>query len=47
MNRERYLSLMRWANDMKSRKCVICGMTNMAYKRKDGVYVVPITELGP
>lgn len=27
--------------------CVICGMTNMAYKRKDGVYVVPITELGP
>ena len=25
--------------------CVICGMTNMAYKRKDGVYVVPITSL--
>ena len=22
--------------------CVICGMTNMAYKREDGVYVVPI-----
>lgn len=27
--------------------CVICGMTNMAYKREDGVYVVPITVLGP
>ena len=27
--------------------CVICGMSNMAYKREDGVYVVPITALGP
>lgn len=27
--------------------CVICGMTNMAYKREDDVYVVPITALGP
>lgn len=27
--------------------CVICGMTNMAYKREDGVYVVPLTALGP
>ncbi|MBE5927658.1 MAG: ATP-binding protein [Lachnospiraceae bacterium] len=27
--------------------CVICGMTNMAYRREDGVYVVPITALGP
>lgn len=27
--------------------CVICGMTNIAYKREDGVYVVPITALGP
>lgn len=26
--------------------CVICGTTNMAYKREDGVYVVPITALG-
>ena len=26
--------------------CVICGMTNIAYKRADGVYVVPITALG-
>lgn len=25
--------------------CVICGMTNKAYKRPDGVYVVPITAL--
>lgn len=25
--------------------CVICGMTNAAYKRPDGVYVVPITAL--
>ena len=27
--------------------CVICGMSNMAYKRPDGVYVVPITALKP
>lgn len=27
--------------------CVICGMTNVAYKRPDGVYVVPITALKP
>jgi len=26
--------------------CVICGMTNMAFRRPDGVYVVPITALG-
>ena len=25
--------------------CVICGMTNMAYTREDGVKVVPITAL--
>lgn len=25
--------------------CVICGLTNAAYKRCDGVYVVPITSL--
>jgi len=25
--------------------CVICGLTNAAYKRDDGVYVVPITAL--
>lgn len=25
--------------------CVICGMSNMAYQRKDGVFVVPITAL--
>lgn len=27
--------------------CVICGMTNMAYQRQDGVFVVPITALKP
>lgn len=27
--------------------CVVCGMSNMAYKREDGVYVVPITALRP
>ncbi len=27
--------------------CVICGMSNAAYQRADGVYVVPITALKP
>lgn len=27
--------------------CVVCGLTNAAYKRPDGVYVVPITALKP
>ncbi len=27
--------------------CVICGMSNMAYRREDGVYVVPITAMAP
>lgn len=27
-------------------KCVISGLGNVAYKRKDGVYVVPLTALG-
>ncbi len=27
--------------------CVICGLSNAAYKREDGVYVVPITALRP
>ena len=27
--------------------CVICGLSNAAYKRPDGVYVVPITALKP
>ena len=26
-------------------KCVICGLTNAAYRRLDGVYVIPITAL--
>lgn len=27
--------------------CVICGLTRAAYRRKDGVFVVPITSLAP
>ena len=27
--------------------CVICGMSNAAYQREDGVYVAPITALKP
>lgn len=27
--------------------CVVCGLTDRAYMRDDGVYVVPITVLGP
>ncbi|HBL71886.1 MAG TPA: ATPase, partial [Bacteroidales bacterium] len=27
--------------------CVVCGISNAAYKRPDGVYVVPITALKP
>ena len=27
--------------------CVICGLTRYAYRRPDGVYVVPITSMGP
>lgn len=26
---------------------IICGLTNAAYKRKDGIYVVPVTSLRP
>lgn len=36
-------------NDPKAKKpqalCVVCGMSNAAYRRPDGVYVVPITSL--
>ena len=27
--------------------CVVCGLSNVAYRRPDGVYVVPITALRP
>ncbi|MEA4864795.1 MAG: ATP-binding protein, partial [Sphaerochaeta sp.] len=27
--------------------CVICGLSNAAYRRPDGVYVVPLTALRP
>lgn len=33
------------SNKQPSFLCVICGMSNAAYKRSDGVYVVPITAL--
>ena len=33
-------------NSEASFLCVLCGMTNAAFKRSDGVYVVPITALG-
>ena len=43
----------KWKNDMAKEPggippkvlCVVCGMSNAAYKRADGVYVVPITAL--
>lgn len=40
-----------FGNDVKAKRpaalCVVCGMTNAAYRRPDGVYVVPITALRP
>lgn len=40
-----------FAKDEKAKQpsalCVICGMSNAAYRRPDGVYVVPITALKP
>ena len=27
--------------------CVICGLSNVAYQRPDGVYVIPLTALKP
>lgn len=45
-------NLIRINNDLKKTGgkpaktlCVICGLSNAAYKRPDGVYVVPITSL--
>ncbi len=35
------------ADRMPSVLCVICGLSEYAYRREDGVYVVPITMLGP
>ncbi|MGN0098871.1 MAG: ATP-binding protein [Candidatus Methanomethylophilaceae archaeon] len=37
----------RGASRMPSVLCVICGLTQYAYRRDDGVYVVPITSLRP
>ena len=46
-------NLIKIRNDIAAEKdgippsvlCVICGMSNAAYKREDGVYVIPITAL--
>ena len=45
-------SLLKLKNEIKKEKgkvpsvlCVICGLSNAAYQRPDGVYVVPITAL--
>ena len=48
-------SLLNIKKDIESEKdgvapamlCVICGMSNAAYQRPDGVFVVPITALAP
>ena len=37
----------REASRMPSILCVICGLTQYAYRRDDGIYVVPITSLKP
>lgn len=37
----------RGASALPSVLCVICGLTGYGYRRSDGVYVVPITSLGP
>ena len=38
-----------FASDPRAKKpaalCVVCGMSNAAYMRPDGVYVVPVTAL--
>ena len=45
------LSLKQQIEDEKGKLpsvlCVICGLTNAAYQRLDGVYVIPITALKP
>ena len=45
-------SLLKLKDEIKKEKgkvpsvlCVICGLSNAAYQRPDGVYVVPITAL--
>ena len=35
------------ANTVPCALCVVCGLINRAYMRDDGVYVIPITMLGP
>ena len=48
-------SLLKFRDKMERHKaksvpcamCVVCGLANRAYMRDDGVYVVPVTMLGP
>lgn len=47
---ENLLSLSRFFTengDPPSLQCVVCGLASYAYRRPDGVYVVPLTSLGP
>ena len=34
-------------NSSPSVLCVLCGLSNAAYQRPDGVFVVPLTSLRP
>ncbi len=43
----RMKAIMEREGNAPSILCVICGMSNMAYTREDGVMVVPITALKP
>lgn len=42
-----FQNIMDEKGDAPDTLCVICGMTRWAYRRPDGVFVVPITSLGP
>ena len=46
-------NLIRIYNEMKedpkavlpSYMCIVCGLSNAAYQREDGIYVIPLTAL--
>ena len=40
-------SLLSSGGKIPKEMCVICGLSNAAYRREDGVFVVPITSLKP
>ena len=44
---EKLLDLNRKFERPATTLCVICGLSNAAYRRPDGVCVVPITALRP